>query len=171
MSERFVVVIEVNNQRALAAYKRGLVDLDLLWPQLMEHAQAVDDKRKERYNAAVEKHENDEADRKARWERYERDLKEWTGKTMFRGSRPESPDFWGLSWASRPYPPNYLRSTYEGIREDLKRIMDLAGAAVAPYRMTEYQVKEMIGWEDGSRIEQLKAQMASKEEPMYYLPW
>lgn len=171
MSERFVVVIEVDNKRALAAYKKGLADLDLLWPQLMEHAQKVDGKRKERYTADIEEYEKDEADRKARWERYDRDLKEWTGKAMFRGPRPESPGIYGLSWSTRPYQPSYLRSTYEGIREDLKRMTDLAGAAVAPYRMTEYQVKEMVGWEDGSRIEQLKAQMASKEEPVYYLPW
>ena len=36
---------------------------------------------------------------------------------------------------------------------------DVAGAAIGPYRMTEDQVREMVAREDGSRIEQIKAEI------------
>ena len=152
--DRYVVVVEVDNKRASAAYQKGLADLELIWPQLMEHAESVDAQRRAEY----EKQQEQKCAKLARDEReheaYRKARREWEEKTIFRGPAPTYPIRnydWGID-----FPPSYLRDAYESIRAELQHMADLAGAAISAYRMTETQVREMVGWENGSRLEQLK---------------
>lgn len=160
MSKNFVIVIEADNRRALAAYQKGLADLDLIWPQLMDYAARMDEKRNERIVERRREREKILREYWAQFDAHEQAVREWErSASFFRGERPRFA-------AMRPYLPsaptesvNAHRRSYESIRAELQKMANVAGAAIGPYRMTEHQVQTMIAWEDGSRVESIKADM------------
>jgi len=153
MSNQFIIVIEVDNVRAAAAYQKGLEDLNIVWPQLMVYADKQDTAKQIEYNAKLLKHEQKQKVYQDSWDNYYTAVKEWEEKTIFRGSRPESPDYYFPIMP--PYPPPSVTGYYRSIKIELQDKANLANAATSPYRMTENQVKEMIAWENGERIEEI----------------
>lgn len=160
MNKEFVIVIEADNKRAHAAYTKGLADLDLIWAQLMAHAKVVDAASRAMKEAEDRAYVSERELYLRQHDEFEKAHERWlNASSLFRGPRPTRPFL--------PYPmPSFSfhridekRLQYESIRSELKRMADLAGAAIGPYRMTEHQVAEMIGWEDGSRIDRIKSQM------------
>lgn len=149
----FVIVVEVDNKRARAAYAKGMADLDLIWPQLMASAERIDDVRR---TAAEER----KAKRKAEAEKYKREVAEWENAcSWLRGEKPSMP----LSLYYGQYPADYFdwhhttqRQVYESIRDELRQKFNLADCATQAFRMTEDQVTEMVKWENGTRIDALK---------------
>lgn len=152
MSKEFVIVIEADNKRAAAAYRKGLEDLDLVMPQLLAAAATRDEKRNEAHAKAMEEWHAQapvlELDgcwlpskRAAAEDSYRREV------VLHNIRQPRN-------FAGRE------QSALESVRAELKRMCDIAEAAIGPYRMTEHQVAQMIGWEDGSRVERLKLQYA-----------
>lgn len=168
MDTQYVVVLEVDNKRASAAYQKGLSDLVLVWPQLMEHAEKVDSLRRAKYKVQQEERRLRREKREAAIAAYDRAVKEWEEKMVFRGPRPSYPwtasDYEGIDWL-----PSYRRDSLESIRAELQHMANLAGAAVSPYRMTEHQVRGMVAWEDGSTVEQLKKE-ATAVNNSYTMP-
>lgn len=152
----FVIVIEADNKRAHAAYLKGLEDLEIIWPQLMTFALDYDKKQEEKYKEWQEEQEKIDAEHEVAMAEYREKVKAWKS-SMFRQSIATFP-----SLPRRPYSPGnfYIphaaQLNYESIKRELKRMADLAGAAIGPFRMTENQVAEMIAWEDGSKIESMK---------------
>ncbi len=176
MNSNFVIVIEADNKRAHAAYLKGLVNLDVIWPQIVEYATRRDAdtvaelqrrEAKMQAEAAARKIERDAAG-----EKFDAAMKDW---------RDWRPSFWSDS--VRPFQPvmpliffdlpdtasildlmcarrTHWADYFESILRELQGMADLAGVAIGPYRMTEHQVKAMIAWEDGSRIDSIKAQIS-----------
>ena len=160
----FVIVVEVDNKRAHAAYLKGLADLDLIWPQLMEHARKEDEESNKEELKQLDKYNREMGIFKENMAEYQKKLAEWESSVLFRGLKP--------SCLIMPPPcrSSYYRqsmeSVYESMRSELKRLADLAGAAIGPYRMTEHQVAEMVGWEDGTKIGRIKARASRNREEM-----
>lgn len=162
MSKEFIIVIEADNKRAAAAYRKGLEDLELVMPQLMKVAQERDDAAQAAYDAHL-------AERLEEWHakapvleldgcgtsaQKQRARNEWEYKTLMHGfDKPGSLD-WNCG-NRRIHVPRL-----ESIRAELKRMADIAEMATGPYRMTEHQVAELIGWESGYRVERLKHEYA-----------
>jgi hypothetical protein len=161
MNTQYVVVVEVDNKRALAAYQKGLADLDLIWPQLMEHAQKIDAERRKTYEAEQTKKRLEREREEAARENYKKQMREWEEKKIFRGEPPRYPwpSYEGLS---DYFPPSYLRDSYVSARMELQNMANLAGAAIAPFRMTEGQVHRMVEWENGNAIERMKEGMSER---------
>lgn len=161
--KEFVIVIEADNKRAHAAYLKGLADLDLIWPQLMLHADRVDGQRNAAIEAEDERKRHDlEAYLEALRDHGEA-VKRWE-RSVFRGQRPTPPlrpYGIGMSYASYLGMKDGQRRSYESIRAELKHMADVAGAATGPFRMTEHQVRRMVAWEDGSRVEELMRRIGS----------
>lgn len=153
MSE-FVIVIEADNKRAAAAYKKGLNDLELIWGQVEAACFPIDEKRRKQKEEENAEHQekirlHDEAMEK--YEAWEND------RSLFKGPRMYPPCYPDLDFRFDFFPSGI--SKYESIRDELKRLHIIANAALGPFRMTEYKVIEMAGWEDGSRIEAIKQEL------------
>jgi hypothetical protein len=166
MATEFIIVVEVDHQRAQAAYRKGMADLDLIWPQLMAHAEAVDGPRNERIRKDRETYLQSHERYMARLAEHSERVEEWERGGMFRGPRPEMDmqlllDRPRLAYGGFEY-PDMQRKAYESIRNELKLMADIAGAAISPYRMKESQVRGMIAWEDGSRIERIKNEIGNE---------
>lgn len=158
MSE-FVIVIEADNKRAAAAYQKGLEDLERIWPQIMAYAEAVDSQTMASYERKLEEYKLEVEEGRKRLERYEEELRAWENGGVFRGARPIYP---GIGIYDHPRKPWRLKKDlYESIRADLQHMANVAGAAIGPFRMTEHQVKMMVAWEDGSKIDKIKAGIAN----------
>lgn len=181
----YTIVIDVDNFRAERAYKKGLEELEEIWPQIEVHCANVEalkaaaeearealeqkmyEEALEEYNRLKALYEEDENN--------ERAYKEWFKTSMWdRGPKPLKPlrrvseyeliykkptepgcrnvawEYCGLT------PPRSSLKRYESIRNNLKRMHTIANAAIGCYRMTEQDVIEMVGWEDGSRIAKIK---------------
>jgi hypothetical protein len=162
MENKFIIVIEADNKRAHAAYTKGLEDLDLLWPQIVEHSTRRDARNQAWYEKELAIYKEQQVKAEQMQAAYDEELKRWRN-SMRMSPRPVEPPelYMARSYYLRmeplKYPPHI--KYYESIRAELKRMADLAGAALGPYRMTEHQVQEMIAWEDGSRIESIKLEM------------
>lgn len=178
MSTEFVIVVEVDNKRALAAYTKGLEDLDLVMPQLLAAAQETDrlgveaiQRRKEESDRLFAEREEQLAkrlsNRESKYRDYETRLRQWRNScSWMRGAPPEEPAELVMSRLDLGFPPYWPRGEddfYRYIAPDLEiernaliKMRNLAGAATAPFRMLESQVHEMIAWEDGTAIERLK---------------
>lgn len=147
----FVIVIEACNKRAHAAYTKGLNDLELIWPQIHDYSI-----RKDQLIAEEEKKEKATFDALLAKRRLE--SQEITRKMS--GREDETFRYRPLT---SPYELNHSESRthdyYESLRAELKRMADISGAALGPYRMTETQVVQMIAWEDGSRVDVIKKVM------------
>lgn len=172
MNTQYVIVIEADNKRALAAYLKGLADLDLIWPDLMAAAKAKDDAEEELDRQATAQREKNAKERKEELERYEREYKEWSewkARSFFH-NRPPKPVYpleftHGIDLNERSYPSfNIFGEVHriQRIRDELRRMADVASVALGPYRMTEHQVSDMIEWESGASVFRLKEQMGVK---------
>lgn len=151
MMAEFVIVIEADNKRAAAAYKKGLDDLELIWGQVEAACLPIDEKRRKQKEEEDAEHQEkvrlyDEA--MAKYDAWKSD------KSLFKGAAPRLP--WYPDRLSLFYFEPSAIDQYQSIRAELKRLYTIAEAALGPFRMTEYKVMEMAGWEDGSRIEQIK---------------
>lgn len=155
MSNGFVIVIEADNKRAHAAYLKGMADLERIWPQIESASKQSDARRMEKYKEEYAAYENAEKEDQEEKKRYWENLKEWKNSGSWcRGPEPHYPTG---SIRFPPYAPSSIFNEYKSIRDELKHMADVSGAAVGPYRMTEKQVREMVAWEDGSRIELIKS--------------
>lgn len=153
MTKEFIIVIEVDNIRAAAAYGKGLDDLAVVWPQLMFFAEKEDKEHQIKYDALLANYKKEKLQYEQADAYYDQAVKEWENKKIFQGSRPIRPEW------QYPYFPDLVHYSfvryYNSIRNELQDKFNIANAACTPYRMTEYQVKEMITWEDNSKIESL----------------
>lgn len=166
MATEFVIVVEVDHLRAQAAYRKGMDELNLIWPQLMAYAEAVDGPRNERIRKSRDDYEHAMNAYFERMAEHARRVSEWEHGGMFRGSRPSMDIDLMLDRPSPSYASDSTdahRRFYESIRNELKRKYDLANAAISSYRMTESQVQEMVAWEDGSKVERLKSEVGNHQ--------
>ncbi len=160
MSDKFIIVIEADNKRAHAAYLKGLKDLEVIWPQIVAFCEEEHAENLAQYAEQQKIRDKKYTQLKQISDEYERQLTHWqNSSTWCRGPRPIGPypcsimdDIWAYFYAS---PTNNI-SKYLSIRAELQDMANLAGCAISSFRMTEYKVKEMIKWEDGSRIEEIK---------------
>lgn len=154
MTDRFVIVVEVDNKRALAAFSKGLEELNVIWPLVMERARNRDEERQAKYLEEM-----------ARWEAAEHEIRasyfkamdEWRARhSGFFGSIGREPQPEPRLNGVRPLKPDFnLVHHCQNLRNKLEHMVNIAGAATAPYRMTEAQVSEMIAWENGTRITEI----------------
>jgi len=152
VSKEFVIVIEADNKRAAAAYRKGLEDLDLVMPQLLAAAATRDETRNEAHAKAMEE-----------WHAQAPVLELDSCWLPGKRAAAEERYSWAVLHHNIRKPHNFAgreQAALESVRAELKRMCDIAEAAIGPYRMTEHQVAEMIGWGDGSRVERLKLQYA-----------
>lgn len=174
MNTQYVIVLEVDNHRAQAAYAKGLHDLDAAWPQIMQYAKEKDRIADEALAVMAASYE---ANKKRDAEQFERDrevrrrYQEWWNSTsFFKGPMPPEPSSMSMT-ARQSHHMVYLETLmrhhtdsrvrhYERIRKHLQDRVALAGAAVSPFKMTEQDVLAMIAWEDGTRIEEIKKEVA-----------
>jgi hypothetical protein len=164
MAAEFIIVVEVDHLRAQSAYRKGMDELNLIWPQLMVYAESVDGPRNERVRKGREDYEEQMNRYFQRMDEHNKRVNEWERGGMFRGPRPSMDIDMMFDRPRLPYSFDRIdmkRSSYESVRKELKRKADIANAAVSPYRMTESQVHEMVAWEDGSRIERLKNEIGN----------
>lgn len=173
-NNHFVIVIDVDNKRAYKAYSKGMQDLMDVWPQLMvagekaeqEYAQASV-VYQQKATEIREKEKKEREERKAKQEAYNQEYKRWLSSSpLFRGDEPKDPYPWPFVGSSmfdleaqihRVTKPRMGMGTqfYKSIRDELQKMLNLAGAAAGPYRMMESQVHTMIEWENGTRVQQL----------------
>lgn len=161
MTKEFIIVIEADNKRVHAAYLKGLQDLELIWGQIEVACDAICKASDIEYHRQMEIYaKRVEHYTKIRGE-IEEDFKAhdaWRNSCSWaRGPEPKQRHSFFLN--TMPHRPSKYTDPikrYESIRAELKEMADLAGLAVAPFRMTEHKVKEMLGWEDGSKIEDIK---------------
>lgn len=164
MSRDFVIVIEADNKRSHAAYLKGLADLELIWPQIVSHATSIDAAEKKILDAEQAQYQQEMAAYEEAYAKHKEDQKAWEEHIGF-FAKPKP--FFTQFPPSPPFRSSYLckaMERYESTRSELKHMADVAGAALGPYRMTEHQVEEMVGWEDGSRIERIKTSIAKREQ-------
>lgn len=164
MSERYIVVVEIDNKRALAAYEKALSELEHIWPQMLARARENDNARRvklkeefrledERYQIAL-----------AEYERKKVAHSEWMTKGKFiRGPEPEysSYSYPIRSYASLLLDTQCMLPAAHYFMLELKRKRDIASAAISPYRVMESEALEMVAWENGEGVERAK---------MKYLP-
>lgn len=165
MTDRFIIVIEADNKRAHAAYVNGLTDLDLIWPQIERHSEKAYKQECERAAKLNVGYEEERARFRADMDAHQEALEKWEqSSSFFRGERPSMPSRYNylVHFHRQPYIPSNPLNYYKSVRAELKRMADLAGAALGPFRMTEQKVAEMIEWEDGSRIERIKAEITAR---------
>lgn len=167
----FVIVIDVDNVRAREAYQKGMDDLDAAMPEIQSYAIKRDNKRREHVQTKIDVErqvlEHWQA-LKTAMDKYEVEYKEWmqkghdsfwgTNKTPPPVKPPAVPPMPGSDrWYARDIPrmPREHETAvwqYNQVRVALKHKLDLATAAIGPFRMTEHDVRSMIAWEDGSEV-------------------
>lgn len=171
----FVVIVEIDNKRALAAFQKGLDDLDALWPAIEASCKSHDDaveeverKKQEffdenlpRFRELQKQYIKANEDHLARW-------KKWDEGGVFCGAEPKAPrkpkeliELQAVLFP--PYPVTYPKmiEDFRQRREDLKVLRNLASAATAPYKVKEEVALAMIGWESGEKIDAIKQTIGS----------
>lgn len=175
----YIIVIEVDNVRAFNAYSAGMQRLALVWDQILFGAGKIDQIRMGEYEAKLEnyrkaveffeeKQRKQEADYRADYARWEAEKADWQNR-WFRGDdepRPPMLPYCLLSgsYPSAPHPPGLVVDHYKSIRAELAAKAGLAGAAVAPFKMPEYEVAKMLAWADGTKVHQLLEDLAGAVE-------
>jgi hypothetical protein len=166
--------IEVDNKRALATLTQAWAAFEALWPKIEEAAKAAD--------AAWDKRiadENQKADaeieecrkrRDAREAQYQAELAAWEARWFAKGPRPERPyssDDYILSYRyelfNRPRSPLYAYATAASFRNQLKRQLDIASIANAPYPVPEEVAQQLCDWESGDRIEYVHKRFVDRD--------
>jgi hypothetical protein len=162
------VIVIVDNKRALAAYQKGMDDLDLIWPQIEAYCKEVDEPVQKQFEAEMKAlHEINVAHTKE-VEEYRRLMKiyeQQSSRTFLPFDRkPIKPTYPHYPVLRTPDLPFLWMKRFKSIRAELKHMHGLAGAAITPYRMTETRVNEMIRWEDGSEIDEIKRTISMAKE-------
>lgn len=153
----YIIVVDVDNVRAAKAFRKGYEDLLRLWPQIEAVNLITSEARRKEDEEEAERYRKEK-------EQFDKEMKaylEW--KPSFFNPRPTMPlPVHSSRWYYRSINTNYnwFLSNYESVRDDLKHCLNVAEAAVGPYRMSEHQVQAMVEWEDGSRIDAIKNEMA-----------
>lgn len=170
---RYVIVVEVDNVRARAAYAHGLADLDLAMPAIMAIAKEQDDKaiaeataNRAAYNAKMQQY----LEERAAYDAAKAAKAEWDAKGVFnRGPVPHVPPRPERNYAYEFMPrPRLIHATethayrYNKIREAMVDKLNLATAATKPFSMTEYDVQYMVACEDGSYVKNLQEDLARR---------
>lgn len=181
-SSAFVIVIDVDNVRAREAYKKGLGDLDLAMPELIGYAEKQDATQLAIIQARRDEVEAVEAELNKKYQayleyktalsKYEQEYREWlaAGHDSFWGGSkvpkpvkpitvelPETRYYSPLRKPSLPAEYETAVWRYKQARVALKEKLDLAEAALGPFRMTEHDVRSMVAWEDGSEVAKMLA--------------
>lgn len=153
-TDRFIIVVEVDNKRALAAFSKGLEELNVIWPLIMERARLLEEQDEAELEALLAPWREEE---KAALARYEKELAAWRAKKRYMFSLAGEPPFPPVPTYPTllPIVPIRWGNRCEKLRKKLQHMVNIAGAATAPYRMTEGQVSEMIAWENGTRITEI----------------
>lgn len=156
--EVFVIVVEVDHLRARAAYSKGLQDLEQIWPAVMEYAAKTDDFARQKKEEQKKREAEEDAKYNAAFAQYLDNLKAWES-SFIKGRYPMAPFNPAIY---RPYGLWEVNtaSSYQSIKTSLTTKLNLAEAAQGPFKMTEYDVAEMIGWENGTRIDGIKKTIA-----------
>lgn len=153
--EVFVIVVEVDHLRARAAYRKGMDDLQEIWPAVMEFAESLDAAQLKRIQALEAKLKQEQEAYKTALRQYNKDFAKWE-LSVFKGAPPLKPYdptvYYDSSW---DLGVSYKRS-YESTMTSLKSKLDLAEAAQGPFKMTEHDVAAMIAWENGTRVADIK---------------
>ena len=163
MSHCYVIEIEVMPERALAAYTRGLSDLEEAWPHLMKIARmkdaeyaAQEARIEEARQKAQEKWDAERAAELEKWESQNQKVIAWErSKSFFRGPKPTLPYFPPFSGAPFLLPRSLRRnsvSRYEEIRDRLKSKRNMAAAAAGPFKMIEADADAMTRWGNGEMV-------------------
>lgn len=156
MSPNYIIVIEVDNKRAALAYLTGMRHLDAAWPQLLAGATDADKAESDEHEALMLK--------------YKAEMEEWEQMKANQGP-PAIPRFYAFSWSAKPIPPAnpvrpepirpycFPRTTAVArlykIRRDLRHMVNVSTAAVAPFRITEWALETMLKWESGQHVQDL----------------
>lgn len=166
----YIIVIDVDNKRALAAYQKGWNDIQRLWPQVEAYCAERDAK-------ALAKWEEREAEKVERQKKFDaaceaygeskKKVEEWHASSPFTRLTTTCPveapmpgyDYIRGSVTNINYKPGRYIDKFESIRNDLKHMLDIAGAATGPYRMTEHQVADMVKWEDDTHTDNIRKEM------------
>ena len=160
-----VIVIEVDNKRAAAAYQKGLEELDLIWGQLEAWAVGMKKKQEEDYEKKLA-----EWDRKK--ERLDAKEKEvWVRRWWSFGLKIYDADasLWNATkdnYLAHIWPdPSFIDHVKEinSLRQELVDMKTLSQVAIAPLRITKQKVKEMVAWENGERIDLIKRKIEQLE--------
>lgn len=152
--EVFVIVVEVDHLRARAAYRKGMDDLQEIWPAVMQYAEKLDAESAER---AIKRREERAKEQAAYHEgllAYQKDMVKWQA-AIFKGPMPSYP-LEPLSYYSWDYPGSSQVLSYQTTMSTLKAKLELAEAAQGPFKMTEHDVASMIAWENGTRVADIK---------------
>ena len=163
--DRFIIVVEVDHNRAKKAYQKGYDEFMSIYPSLLENSRSVDEKNRqlveiEELNIQAKYKELEKQN-----DKYRADYEKWQAISKWsRGLPPEKPNGYSSCPISRfnyrtPCREFNLSFFVEGLEHTKKSIkdkLDLAVAAEKNFQMTEYSVKDMIRWESGQNIEDIK---------------
>ena len=147
-------MVLVDNQRALRAFEKGVRELAAMWPELEAFYAELD-------RAA---YENYDATRKQERDKYKAAMSEWerTKSRSWRkssGSPPSSIDYFKSMYA---YPCSRMNGPRDR-RDSVKTLRDVACAAVGPYYLSRQEAQMMVGYEDGSILEEVRKNMESEK--------
>jgi len=157
-----MITVKIDNKRAERAFRKGLNDLNDIWPVIEDAVKKEEDKI-----AEIEKKIDDEKEIDAKEYRekleeyieYEKKLKEWniSGPGLF--FQNKKPAYVSKPYEISLYPSiSYIRpriciSTYELVKEELTAKMNVANAAVGEFEVSHEYANEMVKCEDGTKIE------------------
>lgn len=178
---KFIIVVEIDYKRAQSVFSKAYDDVMLLWPMVLKEASDKDKVSQEKRLQALAEEEAREKPyvdyRGAMSEYYEKKrlfniaLEKWEntpwydrlGRQPAKPSCPEKPpgyDYWSPhigSYTDQVWPAgSWCVSAANSFLASLKKQRDLASAACANYRLVESEALEMIGWENGERMEYFK---------------
>jgi len=164
---RFIIVVEVDHNRAKKAYQKGYDDFMSVYPKLLENAKKVDEKNNELEIMEEIRISNKRKEIEKAREKYKIDKSNWDNTSKWtRGEPPKIPEgcyaYYGTLLPFKSYDEisKHYRTFYvEGVEHTKKSIEDklnLSMAAEKNFQMTEYDVKDMIRWENGQNIEDIK---------------
>lgn len=151
--------ILIDRNRANAAFRKGLDDLDAHWEDLMQRAEHCDNKVREREDEDLARYLREDRE-------YEKSVKaaEDRNKGFFSFFRKRAPI---PVEPSRPLSMYFERSSrVRGLLEVKHRLSSLekiSRAAIDPLYFDKYEAIEMVDWESGDKIESLLSQMEDEK--------
>lgn len=134
MTERYIILIEVDNKRALSLYREAWSGIEALWTGITAHCEALDKGVRARWAE-----EDAEAEKKMKSGRYI--------------MHPSAYRWYG----------ELAQPRYDSIRATIKRGLDIATQAISPFKATEEQALLLSDIESGDwigRIENFLSQDA-----------
>jgi hypothetical protein len=151
------MLITINNERAAAAFRKGLNDLEEAWPAIEAKCAESDaaykefeEKKAAEYDADMAAYATVELNRAA----WARSTSWFKGPAPASCMPPSSPSHWMLRHAPAIW--RYMNTKYE-----LQRQFNLASAAVGDMTIHEDFANAMVEWENGTAIERILKGLAS----------